>query len=146
MFINTLSSASNSKLADEFRSYRDQIRWILGLLDSTSARRFEHQRWFVPDSAGCPNTAPCRIAGSRGNARSMTAWSVETHTARRSTVIPGCSASSSSVNGNGTWFSASGRRAQKCSEKLASAIAASTAQIEAYGSALKLAGLEVDDA
>lgn len=36
MFINTVNSASDSKLTDEFRSYRDQIRRMPGLLDGTS--------------------------------------------------------------------------------------------------------------
>ena len=55
MFINTVNSASNSKLSDEFRSYRDQTRRMLGLLDGTSEGRFAYQLWFVPDSTGWPD-------------------------------------------------------------------------------------------
>ena len=55
MFVHTVNSASNSKLSNEFRSYPEQIRRMLGLLDGTSAGRFAYQLWFVPDEAGWPD-------------------------------------------------------------------------------------------
>jgi hypothetical protein len=55
VFVHTVNSASTSKLSNAFRSHRDQIRRMLGLLDGTSDGRFAYQLWFVPDEAGWPD-------------------------------------------------------------------------------------------
>ncbi|MFZ7089157.1 hypothetical protein [Curtobacterium sp. RRHDQ10] len=55
MFINTTNSASESELTDEFRSYEDQIRRMLGLLDGQADGRFAYALWWLPDDAGWPD-------------------------------------------------------------------------------------------